>query len=179
MDSKVAPVWSDDDEHLYFSHVQKKKIKRELVTMRNSTTGGVVDDSNDIAEIFNPTRASGSRGNDLNIQVEPFETSKSLRLMVIGESPLQVNVEIGVLEIPLGAALECCSQSLEDYEEDRKNAKPKGLLPAYIRWFPLMPPSECVPIEGDMGANSRPLETEKIHDNMFADYFSPCIKLAM
>lgn len=172
-------MWSDDDEHLYFSHLQMKRLKRKLVTKQNSSSDGVINDSNDIAEMINPTRASGSRGNDLKIQVEPFETSKSLRLTVIGESPLQVNVEIGVLEIPLGAALECCAQSLEDFEEDRKKPRPKGLLPAYIRWYPLMSPSDCVPIEGDMGKHIRPLETEKLHDNMFEEYFSPCIKLAM
>ncbi len=179
MDSKVAPVWSDDDEHLYFSRMQTKRLKKELVTKQNSSNDGVLNDSNDIAEMINPARASGFRGNDLTIQVDPFETSKSLRLTVIGESPLQVNVEIGVLEIPLGAALECCAQSLEDFEEDRKEARPKGLLPMYIRWFPLLPPSECVPIEGGMGKNRRPRETEKRHDDMFEEYFAPCIKLAL
>ncbi len=180
VDSKVAPVWNDDDEHLYFSHTTyDKKMKRAQVTKQSSSIKGAINDSNAIAEMFNPTRASGIRGNDLSVQVEPFETSKSIRLTVIGESPLQANVEIGVLELPLGPALECCVQSLEECAEDQNKAKPKGILPAYIRWFPLMPPSESIPIEGGMGKNGRPLETEKLRDNMFAEYFTPCIKLAL
>lgn len=110
--------------------------------------------------------------------MEAFETSKSLRLTVIGER-LQSRVEIGVLEIPLGPALECCAQSMEDHEEDWSRLHQKGLPPAYVRWFPLMSPSEAVPIEGDMGKSARPLESEKLHDNMFAEYFAPCIKLAL
>ena len=110
----------------------------------------------------------------------PFETSKSLRISVIGESQrLQSKVELGVLNIPLGAALECCAQSMEDYEEDRNRVNSKGLPPAYVRWFPLRSPSDAIPIEGDMGKNVRPLESEKVTDDKFEEYFQPCIKLAL
>lgn len=69
--------------------------------------------------------------NDLHLEVAPFETSKSLRLSVIGER-IQTNVEIGVLEIDVGAAFECCTQSLEEFQEDSVSEKPKGLPPAYV-----------------------------------------------
>ena len=187
VDSKVAPVWNDTDE-LYFANananhesVSASAHRRTMIStrQRESVRNGI-NDFDDIAEMINPTRAAGSRENDLNIEVLPFETSKSIRLTVIGESQrLQSKVEIGVLEIPLGPALECCAQSMEDYEEDRNRVNSKGLPPAYIRWFPLMSPSEAVPIEGDMGKSVRPLESEKEQDNMFAEYFAPCIKLAL
>ena len=93
-----------------------------------------------------------SRENDIELKILPFETSKSLRLTVIGERH-QSKVEIGVLEIMLGPALECCAQSMEDYEEDANNSQG-----AYVRWFPLMSPSEAVPIEGDEGKSTRPRE---------------------
>ena len=128
---------------------------------------------------LNPTRAWGlPRENDIQLDILPFETSKSLRLTVIGER-LQSKVEIGVLEIPLGPALECCAQSMEDYEEDINRLNSKGLPPAYVRWFPLMSPSEAVPIEGDMGKSTRPLESEVLNDSMFTEYFAPCVKLAL
>ena len=58
---------------------------------------------------LNPTRAWGlPRENDIQLDILPFETSKSLRLTVIGER-LQSKVE------DLGPALECCAQSMEDY----------------------------------------------------------------
>ena len=74
---------------------------------------------------------SESLQNDLHIEVAPFETSKSLRLSVIGER-IQSNVEIGVLEIELRGALECCTQSLEEFNEDNVSENPQGLPPAYV-----------------------------------------------
>merc|ERR1712194_399800 len=92
----------------------------------------------------------------------------------------QSKVEIGVLEIMLGPALECCAQGMEDYEDDvNKLNNSQGLSPAYVRFFPLISPSEAIPIEGDAGKSTRPLESEKIQDNLFTEYFAPCIKLAL
>lgn len=139
-----------------------------------------MNDFNDIAEMLNPTRAGGSRENDLTIEVLPFETSRSIRLTVIGESlRLQAKVELGVLEIPLGPALECCAQSREDFNEDMNMLDSKGLSPTYVRWFPLRSPDEAIPMEGDMGKSLKSKESEKLNDNMFAEYFAPCIKLAL
>lgn len=50
---------------------------------------------------------------------------------MIGER-IQTNVEIGILDIELGPALECCNQSLEEFEKDRVSVEPKGLPPAYV-----------------------------------------------
>lgn len=69
--------------------------------------------------------------NDLQVEVSPFETSKSIRLSIIGER-IQANVELGILDIELGPALECCTQSLEEFEEDRASEEPRGLPPAYV-----------------------------------------------
>ena len=182
VDSKVSPVWTDNDslQAAYSNRASttRRRSMRSYVMSRQSTNDADIQ-LNDIAEMVNPARAWGRpRESDLTVEVDAFETSKSLRLTVIGEK-LQSKVEIGVLEIPLGPALECCAQSIEDYEEDRNKISPQGLPPAYCRWFPLMSASETIPIEGDMGKSARPLQSEKLHDNEFEEYFAPCIKLAL
>ena len=187
VDSRVAPVWTDESS-IYSSHAlhdstDMKRSKRTLLTPRRHSVGydgDMIADFSDIADMMNPATAWGlPRKNDLIVRVGAFETGRSVRLTVIGER-LQSKVEIGVLEIPLGPALECCAQSMEDYEEDRnRRVKHANLPPAYVRWFPLMSPSEAVPIEGDMGKSIRPLESEKVTDDRFGQYFAPCIKLAL
>lgn len=178
--SVVSPVWNDGDMYLANNGISNSVKSRRHMMSRHSSDESGVNDWDDIAEIVNPTRAVGIRENDLELKVLPFETSKSLRISVIGESQrLQSKVELGVLNIPLGAALECCAQSMEDYEEDRNRVNSKGLPPAYVRWFPLRSPSDAIPIEGDMGKNVRPLESEKVTDDKFEEYFQPCIKLAL
>ena len=173
-------MWNDGDLYLANNGLSNSVKSRRHMMSRHSSDESGVNDWDDIAEIVNPTRAVGIRENDLEIKVLPFETSKSLRISVIGESQrLQSKVELGVLNIPLGAALECCAQSMEDYEEDRNRVNSKGLPPAYVRWFPLRSPSDAIPIEGDMGKNVRPLESEKVTDDKFEEYFQPCIKLAL
>lgn len=47
------------------------------------------------------------------------------------------------------------------------------------RWFPLTSPSDAIPVEGDMGQSAKPTESEKPRDDMFKEYFQPCIKLAL
>ena len=111
VDSKVAPVWTDEGSlHLPAARNTSaifRQSRRNLPMKRHSQSEDAILDFNDIAEMVNPSRAWGRpRENDLHIQVAAFETSKSLRLTVIGER-LQSKVEIGCLEIPLGPALEC------------------------------------------------------------------------
>ena len=147
-DSKVTPVWTNE-EALYSAYTRRGSLKKN-----RSTILSVHQQS---SEQFNLPRE-----NDINLNIMPFETSKSLRLTVIGETNnLQSKAEIGVLEIPLGSALECCAQSMEDYEEDINKLHPEGLPPAYVRWFPLMSPSDVLPMEGDLGKSTRPAESEK------------------
>jgi hypothetical protein len=160
VDSKVSPVWSCDNDLYHNSNVKKSRWNSH-VKRRGSTTEDAVHDFDEMAEIFNPTRAGGTRQNDIKIEISPFETSKSLRLSVVGESR-GPNVEIGVLNIPLGNALDCTMDE-----------------PEYIRWFPLKSPDEAIPVEGDMNGSCRPFESEKLSDSMFAEYFAPCIKLAL
>lgn len=180
MDSIVSPVWNDGDFYRARRNSSTIQSNRQNLQVSRENSNNNFSDWDDIAERVNPTRARGVRQNDLDVQVLPFETSKSLRISVIGETKsLQTKVEIGALEIPLGPALECCAQSMEEYDEDRNKLNPKGLPPAYVRWFPLMSPSEAIPIEGDMGKSIRPPESEKLTDDMFEEYFAPCIKLAL
>eukprot|EP00804_Cyclotella_cryptica_P020229 CCRYP_010930-RC/>CCRYP_010930-RC protein AED:0.04 eAED:0.04 QI:95/1/1/1/0.91/0.91/24/65/5640 len=187
VDSKVAPVWTDEDRPIPFSEARrnsrmnahKKTSRRSLLRRKTNSSDLGPSEFADIAEIVNPLARWGRpQKNDLEIEVAPFETSKSLRLSVIGEK-IQSSVELGILDIELGPALECCTQCQEEFEEDRASPEPKGFLPAYIRWFPLTPPSDAIAVEGDMGHSTRPKESEKMKDDMFTEYFTPCIKLAL
>ena len=120
VDCKVAPVWTEDENNLsayrYANTPKKKQRKSMLIKRKASDTGP--SELADLTEIINPLARWGRpRKNDLQIEVAPFETSKSLRLSVIGERMSQSNVEIGILDIELGPAIECCTQSLEEFEE--------------------------------------------------------------
>ena len=130
-----------------------------------------------------PGRNSFSYGpSDLQVFIEPQRTSGSLRLSVIGEKLNTTKVELGVLEIPLGAAINCCVECMEEVREEQigsdKVLRGSG-IPAYVRWFPLMNPKEVVAVDGDLGVSSLPSESEQLRDNMFTRYFTPCIKLAL
>ncbi len=180
-DSTVVPVWSDEETPdlsvTANTPVRSPKSSRRIFEKQNS----YIDSDNDpreLAEWFTPTRYWGTpKQNDLIINVDAFETSKSLHLTVIGEK-LQAKEVIGVLEIPLGKALECCSQSMEDFQESLNEGK-VDLTPSYVRWFPLKSSALAVPVEGDMGQSTKPPDSEKVKDNMFEEYFAPCIKLAL
>lgn len=181
-DSKVVPVWSDEETPDSLSTdntpVHSQGTNRKTFVKHGSFSRST-NDLKEIAEMFTPKRFWGiPKQNDLILHVDPFETSKSLRLTVIGEK-LQAKEEVGVLEIPLGKALECCSQSMEDFKECLDEGNPWDRTPAYVRWFPLMSSALAVPVEGDMGRSTRPPESEKVKDNMFEEYFAPCIKLAL
>lgn len=118
---------------------------------------------------------------DLQVYVDPQMTSGSLQLSVFGERINKSKIELGVLHIPLGHAISCCVECIEDVHEHMEKVHPSSRstgVPAYVRWFPLMNPKETVRVDGDMGLSSRPTESEKVRDNMFAQYFTPCIKLA-
>jgi hypothetical protein len=119
---------------------------------------------------------------DLQVFVEPQRTSGSLRLSVIGERLNKSKVELGVLQIPLGAAINCCIECMEEIHEEQnrlhKSLRGGSGVPAYVRWFPLMSPKDAVAVDGDLGLSSRPSESEQVRDDMFVRYFNPCIKLA-
>jgi hypothetical protein len=109
--------------------------------------------------------------NDLHVHVEPQQTSGSIKISVVAER-LNNKTELGVLHIPLGAAIAACIDAAEE--------NPSSKVPTlYARWFPLMNPRMAVPVEGDMALSARPRESEKIRDSMFTQYFAPCIQLAL
>lgn len=139
VDSKVVPVWTDEDRPMSsearsnsMMKAHKKIRRRSLLRLRNNSSDLGPSEFADLADIVNPLARWGRpRKNDLEIEVAPFETSKSLRLSVIGEK-LQSSVELGILDIELGPALECCTQCLEEFEEDRHSIEPNVLPPAYV-----------------------------------------------
>ena len=116
---------------------------------------------------------------DLHIFVPPQKTSGSIRLSVVGEGQgqrLNTKTELGVLYIPLGAAITACIDSVEEYFDCHMGEN--GSSPVYLRWFPLSDPKGVLPVEGDRRTGARPKEVEKDSDHLFNDYFSKCIQLA-
>jgi hypothetical protein len=168
VDAKVTPTWTPKD-----------------VMHRANTTSDLFDEHG--APKFNeadegtPPALDMDRfefyENDLLFYVEPQKTSGSIRLSVVGER-LNNKSELGVLHIPLGAAIGSCIDCIEDYLDSFSENAP-STTPMYVRWFPLMNPKDTDPVEGDMGLSSRPPESEKLGDDMFEQYFAPCIQLAL
>ena len=115
--------------------------------------------------------------NDLHVHVEPQQTSGSIKISVVAEK-LNNKTELGALQIPLGSAIAACIDSTDEgIGSTSSETLPKPMM--YVRWFPLMSPRLAVPVEGDMGLSSRPKESEQLRDNMFQQYFAPCIQLAL
>ena len=98
---------------------------------------------------------------DIKVYVESLKTSGTIDLTVLGERDLQTDVELGVLQIPLSGALDCVGEG------------------PYTRWFPLRSPDDCVALEGDNGESLKPLESEKLTDREFDDFYTTCIKLKL
>jgi hypothetical protein len=112
--------------------------------------------------------------NDLSIPIDPQKTSGSIRLVVVGER-LNTKVELGILDIPIGAAIRCCVEANENDFDSKTWTQSE-----YVRWFPLSDPKgDTIGVEGDMGYGGRPKDTENVTHNLFSQYFSPCIKLAL
>ena len=154
VDARVTPRWSTLDD-----------FGSEASEM---PTGGAMPSS---------SQNSGARenfrfgNNDLHVRVEPQQTSGSIKISIYAER-LKSKIELGVLQLPLGAAIAACIDSSEEMLD-------AGRLPMYVRWFPLMDPKLTEPVVGDMGLSFRPKESEKLRDNMFEQYFTPCIQLAL
>ncbi|KAG7355258.1 vacuolar-sorting-associated protein 13 C-terminal domain containing protein [Nitzschia inconspicua] len=113
--------------------------------------------------------------NDLHLQVEPQQTSGSIRISVVAER-MNSKVELGVTYISLGAAIAACIDSAQEMHISDSDIQG---VPAYTRWFPLMDPRMTQPMEGDMGLSTRPQESEQQRDNTFHQYFAPCLQLSL
>lgn len=169
VDARVTPVWAADDSTSDRQKSNPMLSLESLVSPRNINSFQTV-----LGEGGNETNDDAYY--DLSIPVEAHKTSGTIRISVIGER-LNHRVELGVLVIPLGAAISCCVDSIENVEEENTELGPDDAM--YVRWFPLMTPKDCVQTEGDMRYNWRPKETEKENYTQFNQYFSPCIKLAL
>jgi len=121
--------------------------------------------------------------NDLHIHVAPQKTSGSIRLSVIGErsqTQLHARTELGILDLPLGASIAACIDRSNSSIITQEEVESASIFAAcYVRWFPLISPKDALQVEGDRGLSTRPPDTEKTNDDMFRDYFAPCIKLAL
>uniref|UniRef100_A0A7S4RS30 Vacuolar protein sorting-associated protein 13 DH-like domain-containing protein n=2 Tax=Ditylum brightwellii TaxID=49249 RepID=A0A7S4RS30_9STRA len=171
VDSKVTPTWTSEGDADFPRRVQ------------HFGEGTLVDVGDD-GDFDKFTGLFKKRENDLSIDVRPLQTSGSIRLSVVGEK-LQSKVELGVLQIPLGTALDCCNEVLEEHQKnisgslDESGQRSNQSTPMYIRWFPLQNPKDTIPVEGDMGHATKSAESEKTGDNLFNQYYTPCIKLAL
>jgi len=158
VDAKVSPKWSP----AHLPHTSKSKGRRRSSIARPPNTIA--------ASNFNFS------ANDLNVQVEPQQTGGSIRLSVIAER-YKTKVELGVVHIPLGAAIAACIDAAQSIEMSGHSTKNE--IPLYTRWFPLVEPQLTVPVAGDMGLCTRSQEHEQLRDNMFEHYFAPCIQLSL
>ncbi|CAJ1965882.1 unnamed protein product [Cylindrotheca closterium] len=154
----------------YGSEVLMSETVDARVTPRWSS-GDIFDSQQDTAGGFKFSN------NDLHVRVEPQQTSGSIMISVVAEK-LNSKTELGVLQLPLGDAIAACIDSGEELLESTIVGETAG-QPMYIRWFPLMEPRMSEQVEGDMGLSSRPMESEKLRDNMFEQYFTACIQLAL
>ena len=119
--------------------------------------------------------------NDLCFHVAPQKAGGSIQISVMGEKSharIQSKTEIGLLQLPLGATIAACIDSEERCKPETDPGLPVGAS-KYVRWFPLLQPSEVVPVEGDLGTSLRPPESEKKSDTAFSEYFAPCIQLGI
>jgi hypothetical protein len=133
----------------------------------------------------NPKWRAKSNNDDENIpiRIEPRVTSGTIRVSVVGEKShanITTRTELGVVELPLGNVIAACVEAAEEnltlYEEmDGTLIAPS----TYVRWFPLAEPKDTIPVDGDLGLSSRPLETEKTSDCLFREYFQPVLKLQL
>lgn len=160
VDAKVSPRWAPPD----FSNATRND--RKGAKKRSGSTKGQNLTTSDF----------DSSGSDLHVHVEPQQTSGSLRLSVVAER-LNAKVELGVVYIPLGAAIAACIDAAQDM--DPSGDEMLNHVPTYTRWFPLMEPRLAVPVAGDMGLSIRPRESEQVRDNMFQQYFAPCIQISL
>jgi C2 domain/SHR-binding domain of vacuolar-sorting associated protein 13 len=159
VDARVTPCWTFE-EALFDDYSNKHRVAPTSITSTSN---------------HHTPPEFQLKDNDLQVYVEPQKTSGSLRLSVVGER-LNLKSELGVLHIPLGSAISCCVESMEDSLEAQHSAITP--FPMYTRWFPLMSPNDSVSVDGDMGYSFKPEETEQLRDSMFTNYFTPCIKLA-
>ena len=165
VDAKVTPTWTP------------KEVMHRVNTVQDEDMfPGEAEQQGEIPPALNMDKFEFYE-NDLLFYVEPQKTSGSIRLSVVGER-LNNKSELGVLHIPLGAAIGSCIDCIEDYLDSFSESAP-ATTPMYVRWFPLMNPKDTDPVEGDMGLSSRPPESEKMGDDMFQQYFAPCIQLAL
>jgi hypothetical protein len=116
--------------------------------------------------------------NDLEVNCKYLNTSGSLRLSVIG-SRLNKKVELGVLQIPLANAINCCAEtSVKSDEYTHMERNGEEIPGVYERWFPLQTPKDVT--NGKNKTYFQNMESEKATDDDFrTNYFTPCIKLAM
>jgi hypothetical protein len=158
VDSKVSPKWSSNSDGS--SSASKAKGRRRTAHTHQPDTV--------IAANFQFSE------NDLHLHVEPQQTGGSIRLSVVAER-YKTEVELGVVHIPLGAAIAACIDSAQGIELSGHNVH--NDIPMYTRWFPLMESHLTQPVAGDMGLSSRPQENEQLRDSIFQ--YAPCIQLSL
>jgi hypothetical protein len=153
VDARVCPVWSD-----YQAETKDYKLFTRM--------------SGRISNRNNPTKV-----NDLHIYVAPQMTSGSIRISVVGErgtKKIKTRTELGVVYLPLGSTIAACIDAA-----DSSRLRLDASVQTYTRWFPLTNPRNAIPVEGDGGLSVRPQDTEKESDNLFNEYFAPCIQLSL
>lgn len=99
------------------------------------------------------------------------------------------DVEIGRLEVPLGAAMDCCHGSGGSSGGGNGSGSGSGSgsggggnvggrrgVRRYVRWFPLLLPADAASVVGDQGESLKPDRGEEADDSHFRD-FIPCLQV--
>ena len=156
VDAKVSPKWSSNAS----SSTTSSKARRRVFSTQLPDTASAANFK--------------FSDNDLHLHVEPQQTGGSIKLSIFAER-YKTKAELGVVNIPLRAAIAACIDAAQQMEQSGKAMN--NIVPMYTRWFPLREPELTLPVAGDMGLSTRPQESEHLRDNTFQ--YAPCIQLSL
>ena len=113
----------------------------------------------------NPNWDDPMKMNVVKVPVNALRANESLHVSVWQEQQGMglADMEVGRLEVPLGAAMDCCHG-----ERGR----------SYRRWFPLLLPADAATVVGDQGESLKQDRSEEKEDSSFSD-FIPLLQLEL
>jgi len=87
-----------------------------------------------------------------------------------------LHVEVGRLEVPLGASMDCCHGTGGGGGSGGSSGSRPGGGRRYVRWFPLLLPADAASVVGDQGESLKQDRGEEADDSHFGD-FIPCLQV--
>ena len=114
----------------------------------------------------------------LRPQVDALRANGALHVSVWSEQHGLglADVEVGRLEVPLGAAMDCCHGTGGGGGSGGSSGSRPGGGRRYVRWFPLLLPADAASVVGDQGESLKQDRGEEADDSHFGD-FIPCLQV--